>query len=84
MSNAISSVDDAFGAAKSLGPDQKLELISRLWEDVRRSGTFRPSESDLAEIKRRSAEFDAGKVTAVPWEEVRESARRILESNGET
>jgi putative addiction module component (TIGR02574 family) len=84
MSNAISSVDDAFVAAQSLAPNQKLELISRLWEDVRVSGSFCPSDADLAEIKRRSAELDSGKVIAVPSEEVRESVRRLLESNGES
>jgi putative addiction module component (TIGR02574 family) len=84
MSDATSSIDEAFAFAQSLAPNQKLELISRLWEDVRAGGTFRPSDADMAEIKRRSAELDAGNVVAVPWEEVQESVRRILESNGQS
>jgi putative addiction module component (TIGR02574 family) len=56
----------------------KLELISRIWEDVRVRGEFRPSDNDLAEIKRRSAEYEAGKVKAVPLEQVRDEIRQKL------
>jgi len=82
MSTAVSNVDEAFVATKSLAPLQKLELISRLWEDVRLSGAFRPSDSDLAEIQRRSAELDSGAVQAIPWEVVRDSVRAKLKSHG--
>ena len=75
MSSTISSVDDAFLIAQSLKPGEKLELISRIWDDLRLTETFRPSDSDLAEIKRRSAELDAGTVEAIPWEVVRDSVR---------
>lgn len=79
MSNAISEVDNAFAIAHSLSSAQKLELISRLWNDVRGRGEFRPSDSDLAEIKRRWAEYEAGKVKSIPWEEVRDEMRRRLD-----
>jgi len=75
VSSTISSVDDAFLIAQSLKPGEKLELISRIWDDLRLTETFRPSDSDLAEIKRRSAELDAGTVEAIPWEVVRDSVR---------
>jgi putative addiction module component (TIGR02574 family) len=75
VSSTISSVDDAFLIAQSLKPGEKLELISRIWDDIRLSETFRPSDSDLAEIKRRSAELDEGTVKAIPWEAVRDSVR---------
>jgi putative addiction module component (TIGR02574 family) len=84
MSNTIRSVDDAFVAAQSLGTPEKLELISRLWEDVRLRGDFRPSDADLAEIKRRSAELDAGLVKTIPWEVVRDSVRQRLASNDQS
>ena len=84
MSSAMSSIDEAFVVAQSLAPAEKLELISRLWEEIRLSGDFRPSNSDLAEIKRRSAELDAGTVTPIPWEAVRDSVRRRLESHGQS
>ena len=82
MSTAVPNVDEAFLAAQSLAPHQKLELISRLWEDVRVSGEFRPSASDLAEIQRRSAELDSGAVQAIPWEVVRDAVRAKLKPNG--
>lgn len=85
MSHAASSVDQAFVAAQSLAPDQKLELISRLWDDVRVSGTFRPSDADLAEIKRRWAEYESGQVKSIPWEQVRDEVRdklREFKANG--
>ena len=81
MSNAISSVDEAFLIAQVLGPAEKLELISRLWESVRLADGFRPSDADLAEIKRRSAELDAGTVQAVPWDVVRDSVRSRIASH---
>ena len=79
MSTAASEVEGAFAIAHSLTSAQKLELISRLWNDVRVRGDFRPCDSDLAEIKRRWAEYEAGKVKAIPWEEVRDEMRRRLD-----
>ena len=66
----MSSVDDAFSAAQALGTDEKIELISRLWDSIPARSDFRPSEADLAEIERRSAELDAGLVEPIPWEDV--------------
>jgi hypothetical protein len=48
MSSVTSSIDGAFAIAQSLTPVEKLELISRLWEDIRVRSDFRPSDSDLA------------------------------------
>ena len=70
MSSVTSGIDGAFAIAQSLTPSQKLELISRLWEDIRVRGDFRPSDSDLAEIKRRWADYEAGREKAIPWEVV--------------
>jgi putative addiction module component (TIGR02574 family) len=76
--STVSNIDDAFAIAQSLAPLDKLELISRLWEDVRVRGEFRPSDSDLAEIKRRWAEYEAGNVKTIPWEQVRDEIRQKL------
>jgi putative addiction module component (TIGR02574 family) len=74
----MSSVDDAYSAAQHLGTEEKLQLISRIWESIPLKGDFRPSEADLAEIKRRSAELDAGTAIAIPWDEVRDAVRAKL------
>jgi putative addiction module component (TIGR02574 family) len=84
MSAAVSNIDDAYSAAQALAPLQKLELISRLWEDVRESGQFRPSDNDLAVIKQRWADYEAGRETAAPWEQVRDEVRRKIASHEET
>jgi putative addiction module component (TIGR02574 family) len=76
----MASVDDAFLAAQALAPADKLALISRLWETFPRA-EWRPGDSDLAEVKRRWAEFEAGTEKAIPWEEVRDEARRRLKSH---
>jgi putative addiction module component (TIGR02574 family) len=78
MSGTLSSVEDAFLIAQSLKPADKLELISRLWESIRLVNGFRPSDADLAEIRRRSAELDGGTVKSVPWDVVRDSVRSRL------
>jgi putative addiction module component (TIGR02574 family) len=77
----MASVDDAFLAAQGLGTQDKLELISRIWETIPPKGDFRPSESDLAEIKRRWAEYEAGRMQAIPWEQVRDSVRQRINSH---
>jgi putative addiction module component (TIGR02574 family) len=77
----MSTVDNAFLAAQSLGTDEKLQLISRIWNSIP-SSSFRPSDRDLAEMKRRWAEYEAGTMEARPWEEVRDSVRRRLGLHG--
>jgi putative addiction module component (TIGR02574 family) len=75
MSSTLSGVDNAFLIAQSLKPADKLELISRLWESIALANGCRPSDADLAEIKRRSAELDQGTVKSVPWDVVRDAVR---------
>jgi putative addiction module component (TIGR02574 family) len=73
----MSSVDEAFLAAESLAPAEKLQLISLLWETIP-PAEWRPSDSDLAEVKRRWAEYESGDMRSIPWEEVRDKARQRL------
>jgi putative addiction module component (TIGR02574 family) len=53
-----------------------IQLIEALWDTV--PGDALPPLTDewLAEIQRRSAEFDSGTVKTVPWEQVRADAMR--------
>jgi putative addiction module component (TIGR02574 family) len=67
--------------------DEVLQSVLHLPEDERRQlldavlATF-PESGDpldpatLAEIERRSAEYDVGLVKPIPWAEVKEQARR--------
>ena len=56
--------------------DERFELISAIWESI--PDEQRPPLSDewLAEIERRSAEYDAGNARTYTWEEVQEAALR--------
>jgi putative addiction module component (TIGR02574 family) len=78
-SNSMATVDDAFLIGQTLNPDEKLELIARLWESIP-PREWRPSDNELAELDRRWSEYESGKVKGIPWEEVRDSVRRRLES----
>jgi putative addiction module component (TIGR02574 family) len=80
MSSMTTRIDEAFLIAQSLGTADKLELISRLWENMRLDG-FRPTDRDLEEIKRRSAELDSGTVKPIPWDVVRDSVRSRITSH---
>jgi putative addiction module component (TIGR02574 family) len=73
----MATVDDAFSCAQSLSPAEQHVLIERLL-DAMPAQNFRPPASHLAEVQRRSAEYDAGRMEAYSWEEVRESVRRII------
>jgi putative addiction module component (TIGR02574 family) len=54
-------------------PD-RIELIEALWDTVP-EGSLPPLSAEwLAEIERRSAEYDAGAVPTIPWEVVKSEA----------
>jgi len=77
----MSTIDTAFLAAQTLGTEDKLLLISRIWDSIPPS-SYRPSDQDLEVIKHRWAEYEAGQMDARPWEEVRDSARQRLGLHG--
>ena len=66
----MSNIDDVLSIAESLAPADRLELIARLWETIPPGEGWKPSDADLAEVKRRWAEYEAGRMEAVPWEDV--------------
>lgn len=70
----MATVDDAFSYAQSLSPADRQLLVDRLL-DAMPPQEFRPSDSQLTEVQRRSAEYDAGRMAAYSWEEVRSETR---------
>ena len=72
----IASLDRVIEAALALPESQRAELVDTL------ISTFAPEDAAplddawLAEINRRSDEFDAGGVQTLTWAEVKERARR--------
>ncbi len=55
---------------------ERIQLIEALWDTL--PGDALPPLSDewIAEIERRSAEYDSGSVQTVPWEQIRAEALR--------
>lgn len=58
---------------------ERLQLLDQVWESFRQSPESLPiPESHRREIDARQAEYEAGRMTARPWDEVREETRRRL------
>ncbi len=60
--------------ASQLPVAQRVELIEALWDTVPDDALPPLSAEWLSEIDCRSAEFDAGLVSAVPWEQIKADA----------
>jgi putative addiction module component (TIGR02574 family) len=73
---AMPAFDEVLGAAQSLPPADQIRLIGVLWDTMPVEQWPSPSEEWIREAQRRSAEYDAGRMTAAPWPEVRERARK--------
>ncbi len=68
-------------AANQLPIVEKVQLIEALWNTVPEENLPPLSDEWLAEIRRRSDEFDSGQVATVPWETVRAEAMRRIGIN---
>ena len=66
--------DSLLSQASQLPAAQRIQLIEALWDTVAEEDVPPLSDEWIAEIQRRSAEFDAGKVETIPWEKVRAEA----------
>lgn len=62
--------------ASRLPVADRIELIEALWDTVPADALPPLSDEWLAEIRRRSAEYDSGSIQAVPWEQIRTDALR--------
>ncbi len=78
----MTTFDDALSAVQSLPVPDRLRLIDELWETFPPEEWPTPSEEWIAEAQRRSAEYDAGRMPASPWPDVRARARRKADLDG--
>jgi len=76
------SVDQILQSALTLSESEQLQLIASLVAAVEERGLPPFDNSWLAEIRRRSDEFDTSEVTPIPWHEVKEQARRMVSEHG--
>ncbi len=72
----MNTFDDVFGAAQDLSATDRIRLIHALWDTVPPEQWPMPSVAWLEEAQRRSDEYDAGRMPASPWPDVRARARR--------
>jgi putative addiction module component (TIGR02574 family) len=72
----MTTVQEILYAAQMLPVGERAELIHALWDTMAPEDWPPPDAQWIAEAQRRSEEFDAGRMTASPWAEVRQRARR--------
>jgi putative addiction module component (TIGR02574 family) len=76
------AVEQVFQAALKLRDEEQLQLVSALAAAIEERGLQPFDDAWLEEIRRRSAEYDAGAVQPIPWSEVKERSRRRASRNG--
>jgi putative addiction module component (TIGR02574 family) len=72
----MTTVQEILDAAQTLPSVERAQLIHALWESVSSDDWALPSDEWIAESQRRSEAYDSGQMTASPWSEVRQRARR--------
>lgn len=76
------SLERVIEAALELTESERAELVTTLISTFSSADAASLDDAWLAEISRRSAEFDAGSVQALPWAEVKENARKRQAARG--
>jgi putative addiction module component (TIGR02574 family) len=75
-------VEQLLQAALALPDEEQLKLVAALVSAVDERGLRPFDDSWLEEVRRRSAEYDAGSVQAIPWAEVKARARARTSRGG--
>jgi len=70
----MADYDSLLSDASQLPLDARIQLIEALWDTVPEDAMPPLSEEWVAEINRRSDEYDAGNVQTIPWEQIRTEA----------
>jgi len=65
------AVQDLYQKASELTSDDRAELAGLLLESIEEPADEGVEEAWAAEIERRMAEFNAGRIKTIPWSEVR-------------
>lgn len=73
------AIEPIFQAAMALPEEQRWELVEALMDGDATTEGSSLDDAYLAEIRRRSAEIDAGTAELTPWSVVRERAWRRVE-----
>ena len=71
----LTTLAEIIEAARALSTAERLRLVDAVWDDEHPENWPAISLEWLAEVQRRSAEFDAGRMKASPWEDVQARVR---------
>ena len=75
---AMAAYEVVLADATRLPIAERVQLMDAIWDTLPEDALPSLSEEWLAEIQRRSAEYDAGATQTVPWEQVKaEALRRV-------
>jgi putative addiction module component (TIGR02574 family) len=77
----MADYDTLLSDASQLPLDTRIQLIEALWDTVPEEAMPALSEEWLAEIHRRSDEYDAGNAQTIPWEQIRAEALLRLKTS---
>jgi putative addiction module component (TIGR02574 family) len=72
----MSSYETLLADASRLPVTDRIQLIEALWDTLPTHDLPPLTDEWIAEIQRRSAEYDSGLVQTVPWEQIRGDALR--------
>ena len=61
--------------AISLAPEDRFDLVMDIWDSLVDAGAVPVSQDELAEIQRRTEEFERNPKATIPWQEAK---KRIL------
>jgi putative addiction module component (TIGR02574 family) len=71
----MTTLQEIITAVKSLSPADRLRLVDTVWDETSPDTWPKPSAEWIEEVQRRSSEYDAGRMTALPWPQVQARAR---------
>ncbi len=78
----MSALEQVLRAALALPEADRARLLDELSASLSPEETSAVEGAWLAEIRRRSQEFDAGQVRPIPWEEVKRQTEEKYRPNG--
>ena len=72
----MTTLEEIIAASKTLSAADRLRLVDAVWDDASPESWPRPSQAWIEEVQQRSADYDAGRMPATPWQVVKANARR--------
>jgi putative addiction module component (TIGR02574 family) len=78
----MNSLDQVLQAALTLPEEDRVQLVDTLIATLEPEDAAPLDDAWLAEIQRRSREYDEGRALPIAWQEAKERARQRARQNG--